>query len=130
MFCRRSRATGKPGRLRRVETLANRKRYYSAICIGWRCFTEGPGRLESPVDSAESKPLQIRKRYYSAICIGWRCFTEGPGRPESPVDSAESKPLQNRKLFLNQLNSSLFLLFFLWLLLFLLICLFFDTRCL
>ena len=32
--------------------------YYSAICIRQRYFTEGPGRPESPVDSAESKPLQ------------------------------------------------------------------------
>ena len=32
--------------------------YCSAIFIRRRYFTEGPGRPESPVDSAESKPLQ------------------------------------------------------------------------
>ena len=32
--------------------------YCSTICIRRRYFAEGPGRPESPVDSAESKSLQ------------------------------------------------------------------------
>ena len=62
IFYRRSRATGQCRQLKQIADTANIIKYLieyycSAIFIRRRYFTEGPGRPESPVDSAESKLL-------------------------------------------------------------------------
>jgi|GEM_PF-6110605 len=98
MFYRRSRATGKPSRLRRVETPTK-----SYLFVTIHPYVQDRNVLPKVQDDRKARSTpQTRNSYeilficyYSSICIRQKCFTEGPGRPESPVDSAESKLLRN-----------------------------------